>query len=77
MSVITFEGVIENGQIQLPPDVRLPEKGRVFIVVPDQQESKPSDLPAVADPTKHLYSPRLRNRRQAADFHMEIRDANA
>jgi len=77
MSVISFEGVIENGQIHLPPDIQLPEKGRVYIVVPDPQESLQTSSQVAANSIKHIYSPRLRSRRQAGDFRMEIREANA
>ncbi len=34
MSVTTFEGVIENGQIRLPAGVVLPERKIVYIIVP-------------------------------------------
>lgn len=35
MSVTTFEGVIENGQIRLPAGVVLPERKIVYIIVPE------------------------------------------
>ena len=35
MSVATFQGVMENGQVRLPSDVRLPESATVYVVVPD------------------------------------------
>ncbi len=35
MSVTTFQGTIENGQVRLAPDVNLPEKTKVYVVVPD------------------------------------------
>lgn len=34
MSVMTFEAVIENGQVRLPVDVVLPERKTVYVVVP-------------------------------------------
>ncbi len=34
MQVTTFQGVIENGQIQFDDDIDLPEKTRVYVVVP-------------------------------------------
>lgn len=66
MSILTLEGVIENGQIRLPADIHLPEKARVFIVIPD------------APPTKkaHLYSPRLTHLKQVADFKLEVIEAD-
>ena len=34
MSVMTFEAVIENGQVRLPAEVVLPERTTVYVVVP-------------------------------------------
>ena len=41
MSVATFQGVVENGQVRLASDVRLPESVTVYVVVPDA-EAQPS-----------------------------------
>lgn len=38
MGVRTFEGIVEQGQIRLPAAVRLPERAKVFVVVPDIEE---------------------------------------
>lgn len=35
MSVKTFQGTVEEGHIKLAANVRLPEKARVYVVVPD------------------------------------------
>ncbi len=35
MSVTTFQGTVENGQVQLPANVNLPEKAKVYVVAPD------------------------------------------
>ena len=35
MQVTTFQGTIENGQVRFTTNVRLPEKTKVYIVVPD------------------------------------------
>ncbi len=37
MSVVTFRGVVENGQVRLTSDVRLPESATVYVVVPDAE----------------------------------------
>jgi hypothetical protein len=37
MSVATFQGVVENGQVRLANDVRLPESATVYVVVPDAE----------------------------------------
>ena len=65
MKVATFEGIVENGQIRLDADVRLPDKTRVYVVVPDF-ESK-----TVA----HVFTPRLVHREQAVDCKKEIVEA--
>ena len=62
MSVTTFEGVIENGQIRLPAGVVLPEKQTVFVVVPDAIPSTTRKLPGV----------RLANPDDAAKFEMKV-----
>ena len=35
MGVATFEGIVGNGQIRLPAAVRLPERTKVYVVIPD------------------------------------------
>src|SRR5215813_11575174 len=62
MSVITFEAIVENGQIKLLNAFRLPEKTRVYVVVPSVE----------AQPTFFIGSPRLAHPEQAADFVKEI-----
>jgi hypothetical protein len=63
MSAATFEGVVEQGQIRLNSDVRLPDGTKVYIVVPDIE---------IKDKAVNLRSPRLARPEQAADFEMEI-----
>lgn len=58
MGVRTFEGIVEQGQIRLPATVRLPEKAKVYVVVPDVE------VRTVA----YIGSPRLVHPEQAADF---------
>ena len=62
MNVAAYTGIVENGQIRLPMDVRLPEKTTVYVVVPG--------VPAPA--TAYLGSPRLVHPEQAADFVKKI-----
>ena len=40
MPVTTFSGTVENGQVKLAPNVHLPEKARVYVVVPDLDEKE-------------------------------------
>ena len=62
MKVTTFEAIVENGSIKLPENLRLPEKTRVYIVVPGL------DL----QPAYYIGSPRLVHPEQAADFVKEV-----
>ena len=67
MKVLTYEGVVENGRVQLPAGVLLPEKAKVYVVVPEVVESK-------TPRTAHVYSPRLAHPEQAKDFVKEVID---
>jgi hypothetical protein len=58
MSVTTFEGIVENGVIRLPESVRLPERAKVYVVVPDPDPRQPL----------RIASPRLVHPEQAADL---------
>ncbi|HEX2200493.1 MAG TPA: hypothetical protein VHH93_00515 [Gammaproteobacteria bacterium] len=62
MKVATFQGTVENGQIRLPAGVRLPEKAKVYVVIPD------IEIPSFA----YIGSPRLAHPEQAADFKKEV-----
>ncbi len=39
MSITTFQGTVKNGQVRLAADVRLPEKAKVYVVVPDFEQN--------------------------------------
>ena len=60
MKITTFQGIVENGQIQLPHNLRLPEKTKVYVVIPD------IEIPY------YIGSPRLAHPEQAADFNKEV-----
>jgi hypothetical protein len=62
MSVVTFEGVVDKGQIRLKSQVLLPERTRVYVIIPDVQ----------IEQIAYIFSPRLAHPEQAADFKMEI-----
>ena len=65
MKVITYEGVVENGCVHLPADVMLPEKSKVYVIVPETYE--------VGIPREvHVHSPRLAHPEQARDFVKEV-----
>ena len=63
MKIITYEGVVENGCVHLPADVMLPEKSKVYVVVPG------IELPR----TVQIRSPRLADPSQASLFKLEVR----
>ncbi len=62
MKVTTYEGTVENGQIQLSEAVRLPEHARVYVVVPGVEEV----------PRFHVGSPHLAQPERAGDFAKEV-----
>lgn len=37
MSIETYQGIIENGQIKLNVSVKLPENKTVYVIVPDEK----------------------------------------
>jgi hypothetical protein len=62
MKVATYEGFIENGKIRLPDNIHLPEKAKVYVIVPD------IEVQSVA----YIASPRLVYPEQAEDFKKEV-----
>ena len=62
MKIATFQGFVENGQVRLVDNVRLPEKATVFVVVPG------AEIPAAIA----ARSPRLAHPEQASDFTKEV-----
>ncbi len=58
----TYEGIIENGRVTLPPNTDIPDKTRVYVLVPD----------AEMQPTLYVASPRLVHPEQAKDFEKQI-----
>ena len=58
----TYEGVVENGRVTLPPNADIPEKTRVYVLVPDVETQR----------TPHIASPRLVHPEQAKDFEMQV-----
>jgi hypothetical protein len=62
MTVTTFQGIVEDGQVRLPAHVRLPEKATVYVVIPNVE----------VPPVSYLGSPRLVHPEQTADFKKEV-----
>ena len=62
MSIVTLEGIVEKGQIRLTSDLRLPDKTKVYVLIPDMH----------VENVAHVFSPRLADPSQAIDFKMEV-----
>ena len=62
MQVTTYEAIVENGQVKLSNSVRLPEKAKVYVVVPGTP----------VQPRFFVGGPRLVHPEQAADFVKEV-----
>ena len=62
MGVVALEGIIEGGQVRIRSDVRLPDKTKVYVVIPGIQ----------IEQVAHVFTPRLAHPAQAADFELEI-----
>ncbi len=62
MKVATYEATVENGQIRLSEPVRLPERAKVFVVVPGVEEVRQFHMP----------SPRLARPELVPDFVKEV-----
>jgi hypothetical protein len=61
MSVVTLEGLVEDGRIRLLDGATLPDKTRVYVLVPGAALQPP-----------RLRSPRLADPRQASEFTMRV-----
>ena len=67
MTISTFEGIVENGQIRLRDNVMLPENTKVYVVIPGLE----------ALPQAQVYSPRLVHPEQASDFAKQVIEVSA
>ena len=65
MSTATFEGVVDDGRIRLTEDVKLPDRTKVYVVVPGLETKKGGQM----------LSPRLKHPEQITDFKKEIVEA--
>ena len=62
MQVMTYEAIVEDGQIKLSDSIQLPEKTKVYVVVPGTP----------VQPRFFVASPHLTHPEQAADFVKEV-----
>jgi hypothetical protein len=67
MAFVTYEGILENGKVHFSEDVVLPEKAKVYVMIPEAivEVEKPPHV-------VHLRSPRLKDRAMAALFELEV-----
>jgi len=62
MSIVTLEGIIEKGQIRLTSKLKLPDKTKVYVVIPDMH----------VENVAHIFSPRLADPSQSNDFNLKV-----
>lgn len=58
----TYEGIVEDGHVTLPPNADIPEKTRVYVLVPEVETQR----------TYYVASPRLVHPEQAKDFELQV-----
>ncbi len=75
MNFAAIEGFVENGQIHLPANTKLPERGRVFVLIPDVKEGV-DPITSGGGKILHLSSPRLANPSDAAKFTLKMGRVN-
>ena len=66
MVIVTLEGIVEGGNIRLPENIRIPDRTKVYVVVPDFQ----------VEQVARLASPRLARSADLADFKLEVFEAD-
>jgi len=62
MKVASFEGIVEDGKVKLPDDVHVPERTKVYVVIPGVSQPGPM----------RIMSPRLAHPEQARDFELTV-----
>ena len=60
----TYEGIILNGQVRFSEKVKLPERSRVLVIVPEEDQPR----------SGHVYTPRLAQPEKVRDFAMEVEE---
>ena len=60
--MLTYEAIIEHGEVKLPETVTLPEHAKVYVIVPGDEDRLAS----------RIQTPRLLRPEQVSDFAMEI-----
>jgi len=60
MQVTTIEGIVKDGQIQLTENIKLPERAKVFVVIPPPEN------------VRRILSPKLVNKADAKIFEKTV-----
>lgn len=66
MSLTTIQGVIENGQIRLVENVRLPENATVYVVFPESDNQPVREVYLKSPRPLRMPTPRVTSAEQAA-----------
>jgi len=76
MAVVTFEGIVEAGKIRILSDAVLPERAKVYVLIPDFDTDEVRATHPVAIPANpRVVSPRLAKREDAAHFRLKMTGA--
>jgi hypothetical protein len=63
MQITTYQGIVEkNGDVRLPENIHLPEKTKVYVIVPALE----------MQPLSYISTPHLAHPEQASDFKKEV-----
>jgi hypothetical protein len=63
MNETSFEAIVVNGEIQLPPHIHLPDHARVTVLIPAEGRTPP-----------RIVSPRLADPLQIGEFQMTVEE---
>lgn len=72
MTIVTYEGVVEKGNILLDENIQLPEHAKVYVIITEEV------IPVTLDGKKpiQILSPRLVNRGDAEKFKLSVSEEN-
>lgn len=72
MAVVTFEGIVEAGQIRLLNGEQLPDKATVYIIVPNYKDDEQTQYAVTIPANPRIRSPHLVNKEDAQHFKVEV-----
>ena len=62
MTIKAYEGIIKNGRVELKSDIPLPDRTRVYVIIPEAGVVGIARVPG----------PRFAQSEEAVDFEMEV-----